>query len=453
MMRSRMRQCLVLLALCLGFATTSAQSYKFDVDTMRWSGEKSINIVFLGDGYTQSQLSTFAVDAAKHMRYFLNEDPYKRYSQYFNFVSIKTPSNESGAGLTPDKPKDTFYKVCFGTAGVDRMPWPTDWNAVNKVLATNYPSYDLVIIITNTTKYGGAGSSKFICYSKNQTAPRTLCHESGHGFGHLGDEYWNGGGYEAPNLTAENDSTKIKWKNWLGSEGIGMFHFTEDTTNTWVRPHYDCLMRGLNNPFCAVCKENIVECIHAIVNPISGTEPKITAINSMADSAMTLKLKLLEPSPNTLKIRWLFEGDTIARDVDSVNLRTFDLPKGTYRCTAMVEDTTNLLRINNHSEIHVNTVTWKLYKRTTGIESVAVSNRYKIGPSPFTTQLTVGRETPGGESMRADLVDLSGKVCARGKAETSERCVITTSHLVAGTYVLRVYEGKRLTCSRKIVKK
>ena len=84
---------------------------------------------------------------------------------------------------------------------------------------------------------------------------------------------------------------------------------------------------------------------------------------------------------------------------------------------------------------------------------MAIFNRYKIGPSPFSTQLTVVRETTDGESMRADLVDLSGKVCARGKAEASERCVINTSHLVAGTYVLRVYEGKHLTCSRKIVKK
>ena len=54
-------------------------------------------------------MGTFKMDAAKQMNSFLKQDPYKRYSKYFNFVCIPTPSNENGAGLTPDKPKDTMY--------------------------------------------------------------------------------------------------------------------------------------------------------------------------------------------------------------------------------------------------------------------------------------------------------------------------------------------------------
>ena len=449
----RIKQSILFLWLCLAVvATASAQtSFKFKVDTMRWSGDKCINIVFLGEGYTEPQLTTFAIDAAQHMNYFLKEDPYKRYAKYFNFVRIKTPSNVSGAGLTPDAQIDNFYRVTFGHAGVDRMPWPQDFSRVNRVLSTNFPNYDLVIIIVNSTKYGGAGASKYICYSKNPTAPRTLCHESGHGFGGLGDEYWNGGGYEAPNLTAENDSSKVKWKNWLGSDDIGMYHFVEDTTNTWVRPHPDCLMRGLNNPFCSVCKENLVERIHAIVNPILSTEPKIMSVNSMKEDSMLLRLNLLQPNPNTLKIRWVFEKDTIARDVDSVRIQTSGYPKGTYYCTAIVEDTSDLVRVNNHATVHVSSVTWKLYKRTTGIKTVAQPNRYVIGPTPFTSQLVVTRENAADETMNVQLLDLSGKMCAQAKGKN--RCVVTAASLSPGIYVLRIYEGNHLAYSRKIVKK
>ena len=445
------KQVLPLLFCLLGLTASAQQSYKFKVDTLRWAGDKCINIVILGDGYVESEMVTFRIDAAKQMNSFLQQDPYKRYSRYFNFVCIPTPSNENGAGLTPDKPKDTFYKVCFGTSGVDRMPWPTDWNAVNKVLSTNFPSYDMVAILTDTTKYGGGGGGKFICYSKNSSSVQTLYHESGHSFGSLADEYWYSG-REAPNMTKTKDPNTIKWKNWLGYNSVGIYKFTEDTN--WVRPHQNCLMRVLNVPFCPVCKQALVERVHSIVNPIREVEPKVRTLNPINDSLMTLKMKLLKPSPNTLKIIWVFKGDTIARNVDSVTIRTTDLPKGQHVMTVSVEDTTRQLRVDNHSKLHTNTVTWKLYKReATGIKAVATQNGYSVTPTPFSTHLTVTREKSTGETLRVELVNLSGQICARGKGDNSGRCTLSTAQLPDGIYVVRIYDGKQLVLTRKVVKK
>ena len=324
-----MKRKISLLLLCMLTMAVSAQkNYKFEVDTLRWAGDKCINIVFLGDGYVESELGTFKMDAAKQMNSFLKQDPYKRYSKYFNFVCIPTPSNENGAGLTPDKPKDTMYKVCFGTSGVDRMPWPTDWTAVNKVLSTNFPSYDMVAIITDTTKYGGGGGGKFICYTKNESSIQTLYHESGHSFGSLADEYWYAG-REAANMTRTKDPEKIKWKNWLGYQQVGIYPFygTNEDSN-YVRPHQNCLMRYLGKPFCAVCKEALVERVHNIVNPIREQDPKLR-VPSINDSTITLKITTLKPTPNTLKTIWTFRGDTIARKVDSVKIITDDLTYST----------------------------------------------------------------------------------------------------------------------------
>ena len=448
-----MKRKISLLLLCMLTMAVSAQkNYKFEVDTLRWAGDKCINIVFLGDGYVESELGTFKMDAAKQMNSFLKQDPYKRYSKYFNFVCIPTPSNENGAGLTPDKPKDTMYKVCFGTSGVDRMPWPTDWTAVNKVLSTNFPSYDMVAIITDTTKYGGGGGGKFICYTKNESSIQTLYHESGHSFGSLADEYWYAG-REAANMTRTKDPEKIKWKNWLGYQQVGIYPFygTNEDSN-YVRPHQNCLMRYLGKPFCAVCKEALVERVHNIVNPIREQDPKLR-VPSINDSTITLKITTLKPTPNTLKTIWTFRGDTIASKVDSVKIITDDLPNGTYTAVVSVEDTTLLQRVDNHTKLHAKTVTWRLKREVTGITATSVQNGYAIAPSPFTTRLTVTREKATGMPLRVELVSLSGQVCAKAKSGGSNSCTLNTSNLPNGVYVARIYDGKDLVLTRKVLKK
>ena len=92
-MKSSILTLLITLTFNLGF------SQVFDVDTIQFNGNTDtlINIVFLGDGYTQNQLEKFVDDASNGSEALFNELPYSNYQNYFNVFLIKVPSNESGA--------------------------------------------------------------------------------------------------------------------------------------------------------------------------------------------------------------------------------------------------------------------------------------------------------------------------------------------------------------------
>ena len=57
-----------------------------------------INVVFLSEGYTASQLSQFlGTDAYTMMNSFLGNSPFTGYSSYFNMYAISVASNQSGS--------------------------------------------------------------------------------------------------------------------------------------------------------------------------------------------------------------------------------------------------------------------------------------------------------------------------------------------------------------------
>lgn len=72
---------------------------RYAIDTLQYQGtdQKVVNLVILGDGYTQAQLTDFEEDAKRFTDYFFQTEPFRQYSNYFNVFAIKTPSPESGA--------------------------------------------------------------------------------------------------------------------------------------------------------------------------------------------------------------------------------------------------------------------------------------------------------------------------------------------------------------------
>ena len=90
--------------------------------------------------------------------------------------------------------------------------------------------YDTIVIMVNSNRYGGGGifGTYSIFTSDSDYAEYVLIHEFGHGFGGLGDEYYTSStGYVEdafyakglepwePNITAEVDAKKLKWKKLL----------------------------------------------------------------------------------------------------------------------------------------------------------------------------------------------------------------------------------------------
>lgn len=131
----------------------------FDVDTLQYNGSSDthINIVILGDGYKENELGNFSNDARKMSGALFNEVPFLNYQNYFNVFIIKVPSNESGAAMNPGSPVDNYFGSTFNYAGIDRLLVPTRNDRIVNVLAHNFPEYDQVFMIVNSSKYGGSG--------------------------------------------------------------------------------------------------------------------------------------------------------------------------------------------------------------------------------------------------------------------------------------------------------
>src|SRR5690554_5643272 len=100
---------------------------KFEMDTVLYNGNTDhfINIVILGDGYLESELSQFTLDAQNISSALFNEPPFKNYQGFFNVFTIKVPSNESGAAMDPNNLIDNYFGSTFGYAGIERLLVPT----------------------------------------------------------------------------------------------------------------------------------------------------------------------------------------------------------------------------------------------------------------------------------------------------------------------------------------
>ena len=448
-----MKQFLSILFIALLSSSVSAQ--KFDIDTLQYSGDENnfINIVILGDGYKQSELTQFSIDAKNMISAVMNEIPFSNYRHYFNVFLIKVPSNESGAALNPANLIDNYYGSTFWYAGIERLLVPTNSTRISNVLANNFPAYDEVLMIVNSSKYGGSGGWVATA-STNSASNEIAIHELGHSFSSLADEYWAGNSYahEAINMTQQTNITTLKWRNWYGDYEIGLY--PHDESPDWYRPHQYCKMRYLGYPYCSVCLEGIVEKIHTYTSPLLSYKPAFLNINAPA-FPLKFKLNLIDPVPNTLKRCWKINGLIFENNIDSILINKINLSKGSNNITVTVEDTTHLLRIDNHSAIHLSLISWTIDNTTTGIENISSSSTdiiISLSPNPLKEFLNVKFQGEKGGNLKVDLVDLQGKVLASYPLNSLENNKLIINTLSSGIYIAKFYLNNNFIASRKIIK-
>lgn len=102
-------------------------------------------------------------------------------------------------------------------------------------------------------------------------------------------------------------------------------------------------MQYLVAPFCPVCQEQFVASIKKKSSPFIQVKPGVDQTLTL-DSVQKFSLRLAKPSPNTFKLCWLLNDETIATDIDSIYLDPGMLNVGTNTLKVMIQDTTNLLR-------------------------------------------------------------------------------------------------------------
>ncbi len=450
----------ILFSLLFLFHTT-LQAQTFQIDTLLYNGsiDYCINMVLMGDGYTLTQQAQFHNNATNLTNYLFNSLPWSHYKNYFNVFSIKVISNESGAkhpGNATDCPTtnpvpisdpDNYFGCTFDGYDIHRLLIPGSMSAVVNVLNANFPSYDYAAIITNSPYYGGSGGT-FATFSADPNSNEIFCHEMGHSFADLADEYYAGDNYfgEAPNQTQQTDPGLVKWSNWMGTNDIGIYQFCcGGETALWYRPHNNCKMRYLNSPFCSVCTQAIIEKIHQLTSPIVSYTPNNLNFTSM-DTVLHFKLtKLLKPIPNTLNIKWNLDGNEIASNIDSLLIYQDFLSTGTHSLSVTIVDTSELLRVNNHQNLHFQNVTWHINKTTTGVQLSNSKNKVEVSlfPNPSYDLLNVALQSD--QTMNGVIINLFSSNGTLIQSLTrnvfiNERNTdpIDISHLTPGTYLIEI---------------
>jgi IgA peptidase M64/CARDB protein len=250
--------------------------------------DNRIDIVILGDGYTQAEIPIFHTHVSTFVNAWLNETPLNRYENFINIWRIDVESPQSGA----DKPAPCFStpvlvnteldaKYCTG--GTQRCLTANN-SMVFATAALNVPEYDELIVAVNDSVYGGCANSVSCYAAGNSSSLQVAIHELGHSVFGLADEYDYGAStntYTGSELSQVNvsihDATSMaslqtKWHYWLGIENVSTFEGARYYEFGIFRPKSNCKMRSNGQPFCAICREETIETIlgfHGDYNAIS----------------------------------------------------------------------------------------------------------------------------------------------------------------------------------------
>jgi len=186
--------------------------------------ETKVDLLILGDGYTEQELSKFETDAKRATEILFSRSPFKEHRKDFNVWGLCPPAHEPGIS----RPSTGTYRhpplgTSYDTFGSERYIMTTDNRALRDV--ASYAPYEFIEILTNSQTYGGGGI--FNLYAtvaiNSEWAPYVFVHEFGHHFAGLADEYYTSDvAIEAatqriepwePNATALLDPAILKWKD------------------------------------------------------------------------------------------------------------------------------------------------------------------------------------------------------------------------------------------------
>ncbi len=271
-------------------ATDAVTPFKKEYKTMTLhksnAPDKALDILFIPDGYTKADKKTLRYDMKRFASYILGCSPFKESGYKINIRAIEGYSAESGI-TDPNNEivKNTLLGSSYNVIDVDRYLMCLNVWKMHEI-ADDAP-YDVIVIITNSKKYGGGGIYNFYCTVNNSSerSNYVIVHELGHLIGGLGDEYFTSEvsvrdyylvGVEPiePNLTTLTDF-ESKWKSMMDPETpiptpdarayqnvLGVYEGGGYVAEGVFRPWRDCTMKEpLYNHFCPVCSKTLIEVI------------------------------------------------------------------------------------------------------------------------------------------------------------------------------------------------
>lgn len=460
----------MILVAALYFNLASAQSFPVTNISVNGPQTNRINIAVLAEGYTQAQQPKFIQDVHELiMNGVFTNSPFKEYKNFYNVYAIEVPSVDSGSDhpatatdviepYSPFADVNTYFSTTFDESGIHRMLYYKDMRSVYSVLSNSFPSYDKALVLVNSPVYGGTGGDVSVS-STHPLSIGVIMHEWGHSFVGLADEYLSGYYREQPhNMTAVSNPSLIKWRNWLGVNGTGIYPYPNQI---WYKPSMNCNMEFVWSPFCSVCSEALMDFVYQSLTPIDNALPDTLTTVSYVGNPLRFTLNLVKPDPYSLTVKWVLNGVTLSGTDTTLLLAGTQLNPGANVLKAFITDTTALSRSYWPSAGHQFSVTWKISKSATGISQVnqqadAYKFSYKLYPSPVNDQLTIeyNNKTPD-TKVDYSLMDMSGRLIRSGTLELTKGTGsfnISCGDIFPGQYFL-IVKSKNIHVDTKLIKR
>jgi hypothetical protein len=191
-----------------------------------------LDITFIGDDYTDAEMSQFQSDATRIANGILQIEPFKTRSSQIRFHTVN----------------NTVDLGCGYDAVITRLIM-CDSTSVISQLNHNGAIYDKVVVIYKNNQYGGGAYIDWIISTtyNGGSAARIAPHELGHNLG-LMDEYSYGSNpaYYIPDRNCYDVSgPNPKWEGIVGSQDYAL---TCSSPN-WYRPSKSSLMNDMTDYF------------------------------------------------------------------------------------------------------------------------------------------------------------------------------------------------------------
>jgi len=368
-----------------------------DAVLLQDSGPSSdrLDLVFLGDGYTEDQLGDYARDVDRMTGYLLSIEPYGAYSDLFNVWRVDVVSNDSGAShfeTGRNDAADTALGCYYGCGGIDRLTCCDD-STVMSLVGDTVPGADGIMVLINDDTYGGSGGFNYATsYVGFDFGTQVAAHELGHSLIGLWDEYGYGGtgSGDGPNCTSDPDGN---WDSWKGVNGIDAY--PECSWSNLYRPTDDnCMMRTLSDDYCSVCRQEAVREIYrrmpglvASLNP--PPDPKLVVdAGGTRTGDVTIEVTTHAPE-RSLDFEWRLGGDVVGDDP------TFDVSCAGLEgeLTLTVQDPTPWVRDDPEGLLNQDVGPWRIRSgrcEDTVVDKTAEALGCQAAPAPASLGALLG---------------------------------------------------------------
>ena len=411
-----------LLLAFIGLGLTSARAAIFSTIVTNGPTTNRVNLVFLSEGYTSSQMANFLNDATNAANAFLTAEPYAEYATYFNVFAIFTNSAHAGSthlNNTTYSSGYTYFNSTYNLGSDNLITIPPNTSdpiashgqgKIDSLLQTYLPftNNDLAILLVNDGTAGGAADGGASDYGKTAISSISslsliLVHESGHTLGKLGDEYTNP--YPTyptndvePNTTTQTNYAQIKWNAWIDvgtpiptplsgyDTAVGLFEGAHYNSTGWYRPCLNCRMNSVyTDYFCPVCQEALVLAIYGKVRPLAARFPTNNSLTITSATNLTFSVNLLSPATHNLNIQWRTNNVTMAGATNPVlSISPMQLGGGTKKVEAVIWDATDMVRTDLKNVLK-QTNTWTL---TVTLPVLVINSLKWLSNGNFTLQVT-----------------------------------------------------------------